>query len=60
MSSGGRIIAITYSPGPVLATEAMVCHGTGESSNGGALPLLAVALGSRGITMNAVSPGVFR
>lgn len=58
MSSGGRIIAITYAPGGRTGSwQPWVAMGAAKSALEVLCRYFAVALASRGITVNAISPG---
>lgn len=60
MSDGiGRIIAITYAPGSVTGTwKSWAAMGAAKSALESLCRYFAVALAERGITVNAVSPGL--
>jgi enoyl-[acyl-carrier protein] reductase III len=58
MGSGGRIIAITYTPGGVFGSwQPWVAMGAAKSALEVLCRYFAVALAARGITVNAISPG---
>ncbi len=58
MPDGGRIIAITYSPsGRTGSWQPWVAMGAAKAALDALVHYFAVALGKRGITVNAVSPG---
>ncbi len=58
MTSGGRIIAITFAPGGRFGSwQPWVAMGAAKSALEVLCRYFAVALASRGITVNAVSPG---
>jgi enoyl-[acyl-carrier protein] reductase III len=58
MSAGGRIIAITYSPGGLFGSwQSWVAMGAAKSALEVLCRYYAVALAPRGITVNAISPG---
>jgi NAD(P)-dependent dehydrogenase (short-subunit alcohol dehydrogenase family) len=58
MANGGRIIAITYSPGGVFGSwQSWVAMGAAKSALEVLCRYYAVALAPRGITVNAISPG---
>lgn len=59
MQRGGRIIAITYTPGGRTGSwQPWVGMGSAKAAMESLVHYFAVALGKRGITVNAVSPGV--
>lgn len=59
MGKGGRIIAITYAPGGRTGSwQPWVGMGAGKAALESLVRYFAVALAQRGITVNAVSPGV--
>ena len=59
MPDGGRIIAITYAPGGRTGTWApWVAMGSAKAALESLCRYFAVALATRRITVNAVSPGV--
>ncbi|ABA21422.1 Short-chain dehydrogenase/reductase SDR [Trichormus variabilis ATCC 29413] len=59
MRDGGRIIAITYSPsGRTGSWQPWMAMGTAKAALESLCRYFAVALGSRGITVNGISPGV--
>jgi NAD(P)-dependent dehydrogenase (short-subunit alcohol dehydrogenase family) len=58
MSPGGRVIAITYAPGGRYGSwQSWVAMGAAKSALEVLVRYFAVALGPRGITVNAISPG---
>ena len=58
MPKGGRIIAITYSPGGHYGSwQSWVAMGAAKSALEVLVRYFAVALAPRGITVNAISPG---
>ena len=58
MQNGGRIIAITYAPGGRFGSwQPWVAMGAAKSAMESLCRYFAVALGKRGITVNAISPG---
>ncbi len=58
MGSGGRIIAITFAPGGRFGSwQPWVAMGAAKSALEVLCRYFAVALASRGITVNAISPG---
>ena len=58
MTDGGRIIAITYTPGTISGSwQAWVAMGAAKSALEVLCRYFAVALAPRGITVNAISPG---
>lgn len=58
MDSGGRMIAITYSPGGRTGSwQPWVAMGSGKIAMESLCRYFAVALAKRGITVNAISPG---
>jgi enoyl-[acyl-carrier protein] reductase III len=58
MPDGGRIIAITYAPSARLGSwQPWVAMGAAKAALESLVRYWAVALGRRGITVNAVSPG---
>ena len=58
MPDGGRIIAITYSPsGRTGSWQPWVAMGAAKAALDALVRYFAVALGKRGITVNAISPG---
>jgi enoyl-[acyl-carrier protein] reductase III len=59
MGKGGRIIAITYTPGARTGSwQPWVGMGAAKAALDSLVRYFAVALAQRGITVNAVSPGV--
>jgi NAD(P)-dependent dehydrogenase (short-subunit alcohol dehydrogenase family) len=57
--NGGRIVAITYRPGVLTAGwQPAVAHCSAKAALESLVRYFAVALASRGITVNAISPGV--
>src|SRR5260370_5830856 len=58
MTSGGRIIGITFAPGGRFGSwQPWVAMGAAKSALEVLCRYFAVALASRGITVNAISPG---
>lgn len=58
MSSGGRIVAITFAPGGRFGSwQPWVAMGAAKAAMEVLVRYFAVALASRGITVNTVSPG---
>jgi NAD(P)-dependent dehydrogenase (short-subunit alcohol dehydrogenase family) len=58
MPDGGRIVAITHSPGGRTGSlQPWVAMGSAKAAMESLLRYFAVALAKRGITVNAVSPG---
>ena len=58
MGAGGRIIAITYAPGGRTGSwQSWVAMGSAKAAMESLCRYFAVALGKRGITVNAISPG---
>jgi NAD(P)-dependent dehydrogenase (short-subunit alcohol dehydrogenase family) len=57
MPDGSRIIAITYSPSGRGSWQPWTTMGTAKAALDSLCRYFAVALGERGITVNAVSPG---
>src|SRR5437764_10438561 len=58
MQNGGRIIAITYAPGGRFGSwQPWVGMGSAKAAMESLCRYFAVALGKRGITVNAISPG---
>lgn len=58
MGSGGRIVAITYSPGGRTGSwQPWVAMGSAKAALESLCRYFAVALAKRGITVNAISPG---
>lgn len=59
VGKGGRIVAITYRPGGLTAGwQPAVAHCSAKAALESLVRHFAVALASRGITVNAISPGV--
>ena len=59
MKSGGRVIAITYSPGTRTGSwQPWIAMGSAKAAMETLCRYFAVALIKRGITVNAVSPGL--
>jgi len=59
MRDGGRIVAVTYAPGGRTGSwQPWVAMGSAKAAMESLCRYFAVALASRGITVNAVSPGV--
>lgn len=58
LTDGGRIIAITYTPGGVSGSwQSWIAMGAAKSALEVLCRYFAVALAPRGITVNAISPG---
>ena len=58
MSDGGRIVAITYAPGGRFGSwQPWVAMGAAKAAMEVLVRYFAVALASRGITVNTISPG---
>jgi NAD(P)-dependent dehydrogenase (short-subunit alcohol dehydrogenase family) len=59
MGAGGRILAVTYAPGSRTASwQPWVAMGSAKAALDSLVRYFAVALAQRGITVNAVSPGL--
>jgi len=59
MPDGGRIVAITYTPGGLKGTwQPWVAMGSAKAALESLVRYFAVTLAPRGITVNAVSPGL--
>jgi len=59
MSDGGRIVAITYTPGGNKGSwQPYIAQGTAKAALESLVRYFAVALAKRGITVNAISPGL--
>ena len=59
MGKGGRIVAITYRPGGLTASwQPYIAQGSAKAALESLVRYFAVALASRNITVNAISPGV--
>jgi NAD(P)-dependent dehydrogenase (short-subunit alcohol dehydrogenase family) len=59
MGKGGRIVAITYRPGGLTASwQPYIAQGSAKAALESLVRYFAVALASRGITVNAISPGI--
>ena len=59
MGKGGRVVAITYRPGGLTASwQPYIAQGSAKAALESLVRYFAVALASRGITVNAISPGV--
>jgi enoyl-[acyl-carrier protein] reductase III len=59
MSPGGRIIAITYAPSARTGSwQPWIAMGSAKAALESAVRYFAVALAKRGITVNALSPGL--
>ncbi len=58
LTDGGRVIAITYSPGAITGSwQSWIAMGAAKSALEVLCRYFAVALAPRGITVNAISPG---
>ena len=58
MNPGGRILAVTYSPGGRTGSwQPWVAMGAAKAALDSLVRYFAVALGPRGITVNGISPG---
>ena len=58
MSNGGRIVAITFAPGGRFGSwQPWVAMGAAKAAMEVLVRYFAVALASRGITVNTISPG---
>ena len=59
MPDGGRILAITFAPGGCTGSwQPWIAMGSAKAALESAVRYFAVALAARGITVNAVSPGL--
>jgi NAD(P)-dependent dehydrogenase (short-subunit alcohol dehydrogenase family) len=59
MQQGGRIVAITFAPGGETGSwQSWIAMGSAKAAMESACRYFAVALAKRGITVNAVSPGL--
>ena len=59
MGEGGRIVAITYAPGGRTGSwQSWIGMGSAKAAVESACRYFAVALAKRGITVNAISPGL--
>jgi NAD(P)-dependent dehydrogenase (short-subunit alcohol dehydrogenase family) len=59
MGKGGRIVAITYRPGGLTAScEPYIAQGSAKAALESLVRYFAVALASRGINVNAITPGI--
>jgi NAD(P)-dependent dehydrogenase (short-subunit alcohol dehydrogenase family) len=58
MPNGGRILAITYAPGGRTSWQPWMAMGSAKAALESACRYFAVALAPRGITVNAISPGL--
>jgi NAD(P)-dependent dehydrogenase (short-subunit alcohol dehydrogenase family) len=59
MGAGGRIVAATYAPGGQTGTwQPWIAMGAAKAAMESVVRYFAVALAPRGITVNAVSPGL--
>ena len=58
MGKNGRIVAITYAPGSATGSwQPWVAMGSAKAAKESLVRYFAVALASRGITVNSISPG---
>jgi enoyl-[acyl-carrier protein] reductase III len=59
MPDGGRIVAVTFAPGGQKGSwQSWIAMGSAKAAMESSLRYFAVALAKRGITVNAVSPGL--
>jgi NAD(P)-dependent dehydrogenase (short-subunit alcohol dehydrogenase family) len=59
MSHGGRIVAVTFAPGGRTGSwQSWIAMGAAKAAMEASVRYFAVALARRGITVNAVSPGL--
>ena len=59
MGKGGRIVAITYRPGGLTASwQPYIAQGSAKAALESMVRYFAVALAGRGITVNAITPGI--
>jgi NAD(P)-dependent dehydrogenase (short-subunit alcohol dehydrogenase family) len=59
MGGGGRIVAVTYAPGGTKGTwQPWIAMGAAKAAMEATVRYFAVTLAPRGITVNAVSPGL--
>jgi enoyl-[acyl-carrier protein] reductase III len=59
MGQGGRIVAVTYTPGGKTGSwQPWIAMGSAKAALDSLVRYFAVALAKRGITVNAVSPGL--
>ncbi len=59
MATGGRIVAITYTPGGSRGSwQPYIAQGTAKAALESLVRYFAVALAKQGITVNAISPGL--
>jgi enoyl-[acyl-carrier protein] reductase III len=59
MGAGGRVVAVTYAPGGRTGTwQPWIAMGAAKAAMESVVRYFAVALAPRGITVNAVSPGL--
>jgi enoyl-[acyl-carrier protein] reductase III len=58
MAKGGRILAITYAPGSATGSwQPWIAMGAAKAAKESLVRYFAVALATRGITVNSISPG---
>jgi NAD(P)-dependent dehydrogenase (short-subunit alcohol dehydrogenase family) len=59
IGKGGRIVAITYRPGGLTASwQPYIAQGSAKAALESLVRYFALTLASRGITVNAISPGI--
>jgi NAD(P)-dependent dehydrogenase (short-subunit alcohol dehydrogenase family) len=59
IGEGGRIVAITYRPGGLTASwQPYIAQGSAKAALESLVRYFALTLASRGITVNAISPGI--
>jgi enoyl-[acyl-carrier protein] reductase III len=59
MPAGGRVVAIVYTPGATTGSwQPYIAQGTAKAALESLCRYFAVALAKRGITVNAISPGL--